>query len=368
MAAADPIAASPVYPAGSRVNERGHLEVAGCDVVELAAEFGTPAYIYAEDDIRARAREFTARAFAERTDDFEVLFASKALPCTAAYALLREEGLSVDVASGGELHMALAAGFDPERIHMHGNNKTEAELRYAIEAGVGHVIVDSFDEIERLDAPARPPPAGAAPDHARDQGLDPLLHPDRAGGLEVRLRARRRPGRAGGRGGPRPQATSSWSGCTPTSARRSSSSSPTRRRSRCSPTSPARSTCSPSCSTSAAASGSPTSTRTSRPRSRTTSTSRSAASSSVFDPVPRILIEPGGRWSATPGVTAYRIGTVKEIPGVRTYVAVDGGMSDNLRPMLYGAALPGRDRRPRRRGARTRPRRSPACTASRATC
>ena len=86
------------------------------------------------------------------TDDFEVLYASKAAPITAIERLLAELGLSIDVASGGELHMALRAGFDPARIYMHGNNKTEAELRYAIEAGIGHVIVDSFAEIDRLDS------------------------------------------------------------------------------------------------------------------------------------------------------------------------------------------------------------------------
>src|SRR3954451_3960443 len=148
--AVDPIAVSPVYPAGSRVNEVGHLEIAGCDVVELAERFGTPTYIYAEDDIRRRADQYL-RAFAERTDAFEVIYASKSLPSSAAYRLMRETGLSVDVASGGELHMALAAGFDPARIHMHGNNKTERELRYAFETGVGHLILDSFDNIELAD-------------------------------------------------------------------------------------------------------------------------------------------------------------------------------------------------------------------------
>src|SRR5581483_7045594 len=142
---------SPVYPGGTHVNDRGHLVVGGCDVVDLVAEFGTPAYIYAEDDIRTRARAYL-EAFRARTDDFEVLYASKAAPITAIYRLFRELGLSVDVASGGELHMALRAGFDPGRIYLHGNNKTEAELRYAVEAGVGHVIVDSFAEIARLDA------------------------------------------------------------------------------------------------------------------------------------------------------------------------------------------------------------------------
>jgi diaminopimelate decarboxylase len=149
-AVADPIAGSPVYPGGSRVNERGHLEIAGCDVVELAEEFGTPAYIYAEDDMRARARAYRG-AFEGGGGDFEVLFASKSLPCTAAYRLFSEEGLSVDVASGGELHMALRAGFDPARIHMHGNNKSDEEILFAARSGVGHLILDSFDEIERCE-------------------------------------------------------------------------------------------------------------------------------------------------------------------------------------------------------------------------
>ncbi|HWB70326.1 MAG TPA: diaminopimelate decarboxylase, partial [Solirubrobacterales bacterium] len=147
---AGPVEGSPVYPPGSRVNERGHLEVAGCDVVELVAEHGTPAYIYAEDDMRARARAYR-EAFERRTGDFEVLFASKSLPCTAAYRLFAEEGLSVDVASGGELHMALRAGFDPGRIHMHGNNKSDEEILLAARAGVRHLILDSFDEIERCE-------------------------------------------------------------------------------------------------------------------------------------------------------------------------------------------------------------------------
>jgi diaminopimelate decarboxylase len=89
------VAGSPVYPLGSRVNERGHLVVGGCDVVELAGEFGTPAYVYDEDDMRARARAYLD-AFRSRTDDFEVLFASKAAPFSAAYRLCAEEELSVD--------------------------------------------------------------------------------------------------------------------------------------------------------------------------------------------------------------------------------------------------------------------------------
>src|SRR5437764_1257573 len=141
---------SHVYPLGSRVNEAGRLEVGGCDALELAREHGTPAYVVAEDDLRARARAFQ-EALAARHDDFELLFASKAFPCTAAYRLFAAEGLSCDVASGGELHMALAGGFEPARIYLHGNAKSEAELRQALEAGIGHVVIDNFDDVDRLE-------------------------------------------------------------------------------------------------------------------------------------------------------------------------------------------------------------------------
>ncbi|MDQ3729955.1 MAG: diaminopimelate decarboxylase, partial [Actinomycetota bacterium] len=138
-------------PRGSRVNDAGHLEVGGCDMVALATEFGTPAYVYSEDDIRSRAREYLA-AFEARTDDFEVIYASKAAPIVAVLKVLVAEGLSIDVASGGELHAALRADTDPARIYLHGNNKTVADLRKATEAEVGNIVCDSFEEIGRLDA------------------------------------------------------------------------------------------------------------------------------------------------------------------------------------------------------------------------
>ena len=331
-------------------------------MVELAAEFGTPAYIYAEDDMRARARAYR-EAFERRGADFEVLFASKSLPCTAAYRLFAEEGLSVDVASGGELHMALRAGFDPARIHMHGNNKTDEEILFAARSGIGHLILDSFDEIERcerlLDEPQdvliRVTP-----------GIKPSTHDYVRPASSTRSSASgsRTAWRRGRSSGCSPPTCSSWSGCTPTSARRSSSSSPTRWRSARSASWPATGAGS---STSAAASASPTRPRTSRPRSTPTSTSRCAASPRSSATGVRILVEPGRSLVGNAGVTAYRVGTVKEIPGVRTYVAVDGGMSDNLRPMLYGsryeALIADRAAAPRP----TRWRRSPACTASPAT-
>jgi diaminopimelate decarboxylase len=140
---------SHVFPRGSRVNEQGHLEIGGCDAVELAREFGTPAYVVAEADLRSRAREFVD-ALAARHRDYDVLFASKAFPCTAVYRVLAQAGLACDVASGGELALALSAGFDARRTYMHGNAKSEVELREALAAGVGHIVLDSGHELERL--------------------------------------------------------------------------------------------------------------------------------------------------------------------------------------------------------------------------
>lgn len=140
---------SHVYPHGTRVNARGRLELGGCDAVELAREHGTPVYVVVEEDLRRRARSFR-EALAARHANCDVLFASKAFPCTAVYRLLAAEGLACDVASGGELALALAGGFDPARIHLHGNAKSEAELREAMAAGVGHVVLDSLSEIERV--------------------------------------------------------------------------------------------------------------------------------------------------------------------------------------------------------------------------
>jgi diaminopimelate decarboxylase len=158
---------SRVFPLGSRLNERGRLEVGGCDVVELASEFGTPAYIVAEDDLRTRARAFLQAGRDAGHPDLHVVFASKAFPCVAVMRLFAEEGLWCDVASGGELHLALKAGFAPERIVLHGNAKSEAELRMALRAGVGLIAIDNFDEIERLAGLlAEEAPAGGGPQAA----------------------------------------------------------------------------------------------------------------------------------------------------------------------------------------------------------
>jgi diaminopimelate decarboxylase len=140
---------SQAFPLDAEIGEGGRLHIGGCDLVEVAREFGTPAYIVSEDDLRVRAQRFLSAA-AARHDHCQVVYASKAFPCTAVLALLALEGLACDVASGGELALALRAGFDPARIYVHGNAKSHQELAEAVGAGVGHVVLDSLDDLERL--------------------------------------------------------------------------------------------------------------------------------------------------------------------------------------------------------------------------
>jgi diaminopimelate decarboxylase len=141
---------SHVYPLGARLNALGVLELGGCDALQLAREFGTPAYVIVEDDLRARARAFLTAGRAAGHADLAVVYASKASACTALLRLFAAEGLWCDVASAGELHLALAAGFPPDRLLMHGNAKSEAELRAALRHRLGLIVIDNLDEIDRL--------------------------------------------------------------------------------------------------------------------------------------------------------------------------------------------------------------------------
>ncbi len=314
------VALSHVYPLGSRLNERGGLEVGGCDLSEVAREFGTPSYVYAEDDMRARARAYL-EAFGSRTDSFEVIYAAKAFPCTAAFRLMAGEGLSCDVASAGELHLALAGGFDPARVYMHGNNKTQEELDYARERGVGHIVVDSFDEIDRLDGTGqrvliRVTPGIKASTHSYIQTGQadskfgfPLADVPRAvercaeAGLDVRglhahigsqvfeLEAFEAVAEVLRGLGDWPLLNLGGGlGIAYTA--------------------------------------------------EDEPPSIEAYVEALLRHVPegvKVLCEPGRSLVGNAGMTVYTVGTVKRVRGVRTWVAVDGGMSDNLRPMLYDA-------------------------------
>jgi len=137
----------------SRINDRGHLEIGGCDTTELAERFGTPLYVVDEALVRQRAREYR-EAFCRTGLRHQVAYASKAFCVMAMCRLAEQEGLSLDVVSDGELYTALQAGFPPERIHFHGNNKTPDEIAMALDAGIGCFVVDNFTELRLLNAMA----------------------------------------------------------------------------------------------------------------------------------------------------------------------------------------------------------------------
>jgi diaminopimelate decarboxylase len=139
-----------LFPPGSSVDPDGELVVGGCRLADLAAAWGTPLYVVEEEALRAQVRRFR-HALQAQWRDSRMVFASKAFPCTAVYRLMASEGIGVDVAGAGELAMAVAGGVDPALIVMHGNAKTPAELRMAVDAGVGLIVIDNTDDIDRLE-------------------------------------------------------------------------------------------------------------------------------------------------------------------------------------------------------------------------
>ncbi|MBP2387554.1 diaminopimelate decarboxylase [Paeniglutamicibacter kerguelensis] len=145
-----------ILPEESTISDTGELSIGGVPVTELARQYGTPAYIMDETGLRRQIRRFVD-GISSRRPNSEVLFASKSLPCVAMYAIAQAEGLSVDVAGGGELMMALTAGVSPERIYLHGNAKSNQEIQMALEAGIRAIIVDNFDDLDRIEKLAAKP-------------------------------------------------------------------------------------------------------------------------------------------------------------------------------------------------------------------
>jgi diaminopimelate decarboxylase len=320
---------SHVWPLGSRLNEAGRLEIGGCDAVELAREFGTPAYVVAEDDLRTRARSFR-EAVAARHGDFDVLFASKAFPCTAVYRLLAEEGLSCDVASGGELFLALRGGFDPGRIYFHGNAKSVSELNEALDAGVGHIVIDSLHELDRLER--------VVAEHDRRQEVLIRITPGVAGDTHRAISTGQTDSKFGFAPADARQAIGRLAGAPHLDlvglhfhiGSQLLELEPFRAAVR----------------TVAALGDFPVYNVGGGLGVAYTSSDRPPAIAdyveaivsavhSELGPDKRLLLEPGRALVANSAVTLYTVQTVKR--NVSTWVAVDGGMSDNLRPMLYGA-------------------------------
>jgi diaminopimelate decarboxylase len=322
-------ALSHVYPLGSRINEEGHLEVGGCDVVRLADEHGTPAYVVAEDDLRARARSFRAALQSHHGEAGEVLFASKAFPCTAAYRLFAQEGLACDVATGGELALALRGGFPPARIYLHGNAKSTAERRAAVAAGVGTIVVDNFDDLGRLEEAV--PAGGSQRVMLRVRpGVKPSTHDfistgqvDSKFGLGLddaraaidRLRGSDRLELAGLHMHIGSQIFELGSFRKAVEAIAHLGDFPAYNL--------------------GGGLGVAYTAQDEPPSIDAYVEAKATAVREILGAGKRLAIEPGRALVANAGVTLYRVMTVKR--DLSTYVAVDGGMSDNLRPMLYGA-------------------------------
>jgi diaminopimelate decarboxylase len=323
------LATSHLFPADSTV-DAGRLAVGGCDAVALAREFGTPAYVLAERDLRERART-AVRALAEHHDGpGEVVFASKALPCTAVLRLFAEEGLGCDVASGGELHLALRAGFDPARLYLHGNAKSDEELRMALDAGVGTIVLDNPAEAERLEALV---PAGE-----RQRVLIRVTP-----GIDADTHASILTGQAGSKFGMPPAdaaavAARAWerlevAGLHVHVGSQLAMPGPWRR-----------------AADALAAVGrfgtydlggglAVPYTRDDPPSDLAAWVALAAeAAHEAFGSGHRLVLEPGRALVASAGLTLYTVQAVKPGAAGERIVAVDGGMSDNLRPMLYGAA------------------------------
>jgi diaminopimelate decarboxylase len=285
--------------------------------------------VVVEDDLRGRARELVD-ALAARHQDFDVLFASKAFPCTAVYRALAAEGLACDVASGGELALALAAGFDPGRTYMHGNAKSVQELREALLAGVGHVVLDSLHELDRLE--------GIAAELGIRQEVLIRVTPDVAGETHAKVST----GQADSKFG------FSLSQARAAIARLSGSSSlalvglHAHIGSQLFELEPFRA----AVRAIAALGDFPVYNlggglgaaylASQRPPSVEDYVEAVVgAVHAELGPDKRLLLEPGRALVANSTVTLYTVQTVKR--NVSTWVAVDGGMSDNLRPMLYDA-------------------------------
>jgi diaminopimelate decarboxylase len=330
-----------VFPAGSRVDARGRLEVGGCDTIELAREFGTPAYVVAEDDLRARARAFVRAAReADHGAELHVLFASKAFPCTAVLRALAQEGLWCDVASGGEMHLALRAGFAPERLVLHGNAKSEAELRMALQHGVGLIVIDNLDELDRLEALLAEGELGDRPPQPVLVRATPNVKGDTHAAISTG-QADSKFGFAMDQVAAAVARVRGIPGLTLEGVHAHIGSQlfdlePFRRK-----------VASLAGLRALAADGTfPTwdlggglgvaYTAEQRPPAIAEYVNAlvDAARARLGD-YRRLLIEPGRALTANAGVTLYTVESVKR--NVRTWVAVDGGMSDNLRPMLYGA-------------------------------
>ncbi|MFN8036993.1 MAG: diaminopimelate decarboxylase [Acidimicrobiia bacterium] len=327
------------------------------DLGELATRFGTPLFVYDEDELRRRCREYVARFGAEH-----VAYAGKAFLCTAMVELVRDEGLHLDVATGGELYAARRAGMPGDRIIMHGNNKSDAELADALEAGVGRIVADSHDELDRLERLAGERGVRPRVLVRVTPGVEAHTHEYIETGTEaskfgftvtdgIATAAAIRVARSGSLElaglhchiGSQIYVVGSWARAAAIVARIAREVEDA-----------------VGVVVEEVNLGGGLGVRYLVDDPEVSIAEYAAVVHGAFDEaarvaglsrVPALMVEPGRSIAAPAAVTVYRVGTVKQIPGIGTYVAVDGGMSDNPRPVLYGAGyeayLPGRIAEPR---------------------
>jgi diaminopimelate decarboxylase len=318
-----------LLPLTATTDEQGRLRVGGVDLLDLAAEHGTPLFVYDEEHLRQRCREARA-AFGPG-----VAYASKAFLCKAMAALAHEEGMCIDVSTGGELHVALRAGVPGERLVLHGNNKSDQELRQAIDGGVGRIVVDSFDEIDRLEAIGnrgqpllvRVTPGVEAHTHEYvmtgqdDSKFGFGLNSGEAAKAVERLAD----GRAGTLVGVHAHIGSQIF-LLHSFAKEVEALAGFFRQAGL------EELCVGGGLGVAYVEG-----EESAPLDQWAATVKRACHDHGIPAHTRITAEPGRAIAAAAAITLYTVGTIKDLPGIRTYVAVDGGMSDNPRPVLYGS-------------------------------
>ena len=319
-----------LLPDTAAISADGRLRIGGCDLVDLAGEYGTPLFVYDEAHLRARCRE-AVTAFGDG-----VAYASKAFLCDAMARLAHEEGMHLDVATGGELFVALRAGVPADRLVMHGNNKSDAELAMALDEGVGRIVVDSFDELDRLDA------------IATATGSRPRVLLRITPGVEAHTHEFIATGQDDSKFG-----FTASSGLATAAVERAVASDSVELvglhahigsqvfeveafaraievlADFAAPFGLAELSV-------GGGLGVPYVEGESAP-SITEWASGIRAVCEAAGVTASVSAEPGRAIVAAAAVTLYTVGTIKDLPGIRTYVAVDGGMSDNPRPVLYGS-------------------------------
>jgi len=316
-----------LFPRGSAPDADGMLCIGGCRADALAAEFGTPVLVVAEAALRARAREY-ADGLAARWPRSRVVFASKAFPCTAVQRVMVEEGLGLDVAGGGEIVSALAAGADPALLVLHGNAKSDEEIAMASEHGIGLVVVDNSDDVDRLEASA---PAGRA------QDVLVRVIP----GVEAATHASVLTGHAGSKFGLAPAAATALIGRIERSPRLRMQGLHVHVGSQVLDVAPFAQSVAPLAALGefpvydlGGGLGARYTYDDDPPSVGTYLDALVGAARELLPAGSELIVEPGRSMVASAAATLYSVVTVKR--GERTFVAVDGGMGDNLEVALYG--------------------------------